>query len=127
MPKSAASLKAVVGAKVYAVWLDMLKELVPWGRTHRLAVIVAGMIQYASVMAAKHEDADKEGSVAWNLVAATETPDPDEVAGYLMDAIQQLFRDAKVRSSRRSSKGVSYSIAEDAIQEFVRWEDMPWE
>ena len=127
MPKSAASLKAVVGSKVYVVWLDMLKELVPWGRTHRLAVIVAGMLHYASALAAKHKDADEEGSVAWNLVAATETPDPGEVGEYLMDAIQQLFRDAKVRSSRKNSKGVSYSIAEDAIQEFVRWEDMPWE
>jgi len=127
MPKSSASLKSIVGAKVYGVWLDMLKELAPWGRTHRLAVVVAGMLHYASASAANNKDVDKEGSVAWNLVAATETPDPDEVAGYLMDAIQQLFRDAKVRSSRKSSKGASYSIAEDAIQEFVRWEDMPWE
>lgn len=127
MPKSSDNLKAVVGAKVYAVWLDMLKELVPWGRTHRLAVIVAGMLHYAAALAVKHKDADSEGSVAWNLVAATETPDPDEVAGYLMDPIQQLFRDARVRSMRNSTKGASYSIAEDAVQEFVRWEDMPWE
>ena len=127
MAKTTSSLKVVVGAKVYDVWLDMLRELVPWGRTHRLAPMVAGMFQYASALAANHKDVDKEGSVAWRLIAATETPDPDEVQELLMDLMQQLFKDAKVKSARTSAKGIPYSIAEDAIQEYVRWEDMPWE
>lgn len=127
MAQSSNSIKKVVGKKVYDVWLDMLRELVPWGRTHRLALIVAGMLQYASVVAAKHNDVDKEGSVAWRLTAAIETSDPEEVSELLLGLIKQLFDDAGVKSSRTNAKGVPYSIAEDAIEEYVRWEDMPWE
>ncbi|WP_045218812.1 hypothetical protein [Desulfonatronum thioautotrophicum] len=127
MTKSTASLKTVVGDKVYSVWLDMLRVLVPSGRTHRLAVVVAGMLQYATVLAANHKDVDEEESVAWNLVVATETPDPEEAEEFLMHLVQKLFRDAQVSPDRISSKGISYSIAEDAIQEFVGWENMPWE
>jgi hypothetical protein len=45
--KSKRSLEDVVGEKVYNVWVDMLHELVPEGRTHRLSVVVAGMLEYA--------------------------------------------------------------------------------
>jgi hypothetical protein len=38
-------VKSVVGTKAYNVWLDMLRCLVPHGRTHRLSVLVAGMLQ----------------------------------------------------------------------------------
>jgi hypothetical protein len=40
-------LQAVVGKAAYAVWVDMLRELVPDGRTHRLPVVIAAMRQYA--------------------------------------------------------------------------------
>src|SRR6266478_3536549 len=46
------SFSGVVGADTYKVWVRMLRELVPDGRTHRLAVMLAGMLQYAVVMAA---------------------------------------------------------------------------
>ncbi|MCI0608598.1 MAG: hypothetical protein L0Z71_06005 [Anaerolineae bacterium] len=49
--KSKRSLQAVVGEATYAVWVDMLRELVPDGRTHRLSVVVAGMLQYALAVA----------------------------------------------------------------------------
>lgn len=127
MTKSSNNIKRVVGAKVYGVWLDMLRALVPCGRTHRLAVIVAGMLQYASAVAAEDKDVDKEGSVAWRLVAATETSDPEEVGKLVLDLLKQLFDDAGVKSTRSSVKGMPYSIVEDAIEEYVRWEDMPWE
>lgn len=127
MAKSTHSIKGVVGSRVYGVWVDMLRELVPWGRTHRLAPMVVGMFQYASALAAKDKDVSNEGSVAWRLVAATETSDPEEVEELLLDLMQQLFKDAGVKSVRTNARGVPYGIAEDAIQEYVRWEDMPWE
>lgn len=40
------SLDAVVGPDTYSVWVNMLRALVPQGRTHRLAPLVAGMLQY---------------------------------------------------------------------------------
>lgn len=40
-------LEKLVGHEVYSSWIKMLQALVPHGRTHRLAVLVAGMLQYA--------------------------------------------------------------------------------
>ena len=44
--KTKNSLKTVVGQETYDVWVDMLRRLVPEGRTHRLAPMIAGMLQY---------------------------------------------------------------------------------
>ena len=41
--------------------------------------------------------------------------------------VEQLFKDAKVKHKRDSSRGKSYSIIEDATEEFIRWDNMPWE
>jgi hypothetical protein len=38
-----------------------------------------------------------------------------------------MFRDAGVNFRRVNRRGDPYSIAEDAANEFMRWEDMPWE
>jgi hypothetical protein len=46
----------VVGADTYAVWVRMISELVPNGRTHRLAVMLAGMLRYAAAIAAANQD-----------------------------------------------------------------------
>ena len=49
------SLEEVVGKETYALWVDMLRRLVPDGRTHRLSVVVAGMLQYAYLIAADNQ------------------------------------------------------------------------
>ncbi len=51
--KSKRSLQDVVGKETYVVWVDMLHELVPDGRTHRLSVVIAGMLHYATAIAEK--------------------------------------------------------------------------
>ena len=105
----------------------MLRQLVPEGRTHRLAPLVAGMLQYASDMAyQKHGDNPDEGSVAEVLFMASEVYDPAE-AEELSELVEQLFTDAKVNFERVSSRGDEYSITESAIYEFIHWYDMPWE
>ena len=63
------SLKTLVGQPTYDVWVDMLRRLVPEGRTHRLAPMIAGMLQYACLIA--HEegsDEAEEGSAASILI-----------------------------------------------------------
>ena len=63
--KSKMSLKQIVGPKTYTVWVEMLQQLVPDGRTHRLAPLVVGMLQYASNVAyQQYGDSPDEGSVA---------------------------------------------------------------
>jgi hypothetical protein len=122
------NLEEVVGKETYALWVDMLRRLVPDGRTHRLSVVVAAMLQYAYLIATDNLDDDvEEGSVAQALLDATDGGDPEEVGEYLYDIVDRLFKDAKVKHKRTSARGVDYSIAEDALEEYVRWFDTPWE
>lgn len=104
--------------------VDMLKTLVPSGRTHRLSVLVAGMLQYALEVA---DDDPEEGSVAASLMAATETGDPEEIEPLLGDVIARLFKDAGMEFKRVSKRGEPYSIAEEACREFATWFDYPWD
>jgi hypothetical protein len=128
MTKSERSLKTIVGSETYRVWLAMLKRLVPGGRTHRLAPIVAGMLQYASDIASDKYSAEaKEGSVAYSLLTAAEMDDPDEIMKELRDVTERLFEEAGVAAGRTSARGDDYSIAEEAIYHFIHWYDMPWE
>ncbi len=122
------SFSGVAGADTYEVWVRMLRKLVPDGRTHRLSVMLAGMLQYAAVMAAANRDKEgDEGSLAASLLEATEASDPSEVNDLIHDAVVQLFKDAKVRFDRTSVRGAKYSLAEEAYAEFIHWFDMPWE
>lgn len=135
-PKAAASrprrrvrsLEDVVGREVYQTWVDMLRRLVPDGRTHRLAPIVAAMLQYALAMAEDQDDADEAGnSVATSLLETREIADSSEVKDLLHDVVTKLFKDAGVGFQRTSSRGIAYSIADDAYEEYLHWYDMPWE
>ncbi len=106
----------------------MLRKLVPDGRTHRLAVMVAGMLQYAVVMAAAKGAKERhEGSLAASLLEASEVSDPSEVEDLIDDAVVQLFKDARVRFERTNARGDTYSLANDSYEEFIHWVDMPWE
>lgn len=122
------SLETLVGKQTYAVWAKMLHCLVPDGRTHRLAPLVAGMLQYAATVAyEQYGDNPEEGTVAHSLFVASEAYDSDQAAELLFDMIQQLFHDAKVTYKRVNSQGEEYSIADSIIEEFIHWYDMPWE
>jgi hypothetical protein len=99
----------------------MLKKLVPGGRTHRLSVIVAGMLYYAW-----GQEADSDNSVRATIDEA-EGADYEEMEALLLPLVEQLFKDAGVKWKRQNSKGHGYSIAEDSIQEFFNWDLMPWQ
>jgi len=127
MTRRGESLKTVVGEETYSVWTDMLHSLVPEGRTHRLAPMVAGMLQYAVTIAyERYGDNPEEGSVAHSLLVESEVYDPEE-AEELLGLVKRLFKDAKVEYDRVDHRGDGYSIAESIIYEFIRWYDMPWE
>jgi hypothetical protein len=125
--KSKRSLQDVVGKETYAVWVDMLRELVPDGRTHRLSVLLAGMLQYALAIAERlNEDELEEDSVALSLINANEMG-PDEIKDELHDVVKRLFKDAGVTFDRVSKRGAPYSVADEAYNEFVIWYDYPWD
>ena len=68
-------LREIVGQDIYDVWVTMLKELVPSGRTERLSVLVASMLAYASSIA---EYTDDQDDPAYSLIAASEGMDDEE-------------------------------------------------
>ncbi len=122
-----AQLEQLVGEQVYAVWIDMLRRLVPDGRTHRLAPTIAAMLQYAAVIALEKQDKrPKKGSAAYCLIEADEMG-PDEAEELLMPLVSKLFKDARVKYARTSASGEDYSIATETIREYVEWFNMPWE
>lgn len=120
------SLQSVVGETTYEVWLDMLRTLVPGGRTHRLAPIVAAMLRYAAEQSTKRTGGHRGAGAFVRALIAFEEGD-DDASVTVAGAVQGLFRDAGVRAGRVSRGGDSYSIVDAALHEFQRWGDMPWE
>lgn len=124
MTRQKHSLLDVVGPQTYTTWVEMLRRLVPDGRTHRLAPLVAGMLQYATAVALESA-IENEGVMG--LQEATEAYDPDEAGKLLLPLIDQLFTDAGVSNRRTNARSQEYSIAEEIVREYVYWFDMPWE
>jgi hypothetical protein len=111
------------------VWLDMLRRVVPHGRTHRLSVMVGSFLQHAAGVAAEKWQARDlpEGSPGARLLEAQEDGDPEAMIATIRSSAEQMFRGAGVRFRRVNRRGDPYNIAEDAASEFLRWEDMLWE
>jgi hypothetical protein len=120
------SLQSVVGERTYEVWLDMLRILVPGGRTHRLAAMLAGMLRYAVEQSTRKGRRHRPSRALVEALIALDEGD-DDATVLVTAAVQRLFRDAGVRAARASRNGESYSIVDAAIHEFQRWGDMPWE
>lgn len=126
-PRSKRSLQDVVGKENYTAWVAMLHRLVPEGRTHRLSVVIAGMLQYALALAEElDEDGLEEDSVALSLINANEMS-PDEIKDELHDVVKRLFKDAGVTFDRLSKRGEPYSIADEVYNEFFSWFNYPWD
>ncbi len=117
-----------MSAQTYSVWLEMLRSRVPDGRTHRLSIVVAGMLRHAVDVAAARfgEDAPEESAAA-PLIQAAEEADPEQVADEIGDLVERLFRDAKVAGRRVNARGDEYSILDNTSQEFASWYAMPWD
>ena len=122
------SLQDVVGKEAYKVWVDMLRELVPSGRTHRLSVVIAGMLQYSldKAVEIKHRN-EEEHSVAMSLIDASDTADPESIKELIHDVVDRLFKDAGVKYERVSKRGDHYSVADETYNEFSCWFDYPWD
>jgi hypothetical protein len=119
------SLVPLVGPGVYSVWLEMLRTLVPTGRTHRLQTVIAGMLQFA--MLKTKGTSNQESEVTKLLRRGSEPGDTGDPVQFLFPVVEELLRNAGVPNARVSSKGKSYSLADAAIREFVIWPNMPWE
>jgi hypothetical protein len=120
-------IKEVVGSKNYSVWLEMLKRLVPYGRTHRLSVVVASMLQIAYELAQEKEESNAKARQLSSIFESACEHDEENGIKPLLKITEQLFKDAGVGFKRVNRKGQGYSIAEEAIHQFLNWDAMPWE
>lgn len=126
--KTEQNLADIVGTETYAVWVDMLNKLVPQGRSHRLAPLVAGMLHYALAIAEKRDDKESDtASAVQSILYAAEASGPSEVENYLKDLVKHLFMDAKVKYTRTNARGNNYNILDSVCEEFFDWYNMPWE
>ena len=120
-------LREIVGDDVYDAWVRMLKKLVPDGRIDRLAVLVASMLAYASSIARSSRGFVDENDPEYPLRATSKGADEEEVFRLLQPMLVQLFKDARVKYERVSSRGEEYSILWEATIEFCRWYKHPWQ
>lgn len=120
-------IEAVVGKKIYSTWMDMLKKLVPHGRTHRISVVVASMLQYAQQIANEKQKSNSKARKLFELFEAAYDNYIEEDIIDILSITESLLKDAKVKFKRVNSRGNCYSIAEEAVHQYLHWQDMPWE
>jgi hypothetical protein len=120
-------IKDVVGSKNYNVWMEMLRRLVPYGRTHRLSVVVASMLQVAYEIAQEKEESNAKARKLFSIFESANEHDDENGIKPLLKITEQVFKDAKVGFKRVNRKGSGYSIAEEAVNEFLNWDAMTWE
>jgi hypothetical protein len=120
------SFQSIVGEATYQVWVDMLRILVPGGRTHRLAPMLAGMLRYAAEQCARKGERHRRSCPLGDALKDLEEGDDDAMVVVAV-AVQRLFRDAGVPTKRVSRDSESYSVVDTALHEFQRWGEMPWE
>jgi hypothetical protein len=120
-------IKDMVGSKNYRVWLGMLKRLVPYGRTHRLSIVVASMLRVAFELAQEKEKSNAKARHLSSVFEAASEHDEEKMIKPLLKEKEQVFKDAGARFKRDNSKGQGYSIAEEAIYQFLNWDAMPRE
>ncbi|MCK4605681.1 MAG: hypothetical protein KAU35_00150 [candidate division Zixibacteria bacterium] len=121
-------LEQIVGKQMYAAFIRMLQKIGPEARTQRISVVIAAMLIYAL----DQLPADcEEGTLGEALLeVAEETYLIQEISkeyDTLYQLIDSLCTEAGMRNERENYQGVLYSIAENAIAEYVSWYNMPWE
>ena len=118
-------LRQIIGEVSFGVFLELLTEIGTDGRTHRISVIIAGILRFALE---KITDYHEKGSVAEALVFLDEEPHSDgEEYFRLKELIDQICKKAGMLNDRVTARGIKYSIADNAIAEYCRWYNMPWE
>jgi glutathione S-transferase len=120
--------KKIIGNPSYSVFINQLQVIGSDARTHRISVVIAAMLRFALEKLYREGE---DGTLCQALVALDEEPylaaEASEEYERLFELIDEICREAGLRNLRESARGDSYSIAENAIAEYVSWYNMPWE
>ncbi len=128
MNKLIDELKDIIGEQQFKSFLEILKDIGPNARTHRITVVIASILRFA--VNQLPPDCN-DGTLSQALITLDEEPylvhEQSDEYELLYDLIDSLCTEAGIQNERESSRGVSYSIAENAILEYAAWYNMPWE
>ncbi len=118
----------IIGKRMFSAFIEMLKEIGPDARTHRMSVVIGAMLRFArDRLPGEFED----GSLAEALLRIEEEPYlASEESGEslrLQELVESLCEEAGMQNQRETSRGMPYSIAGSAIREYANWYNMPWE
>ena len=128
MNKFVDELKNIIGEQQYTSFLELLKDIGPDARTHRITVVIASILRFAANQIAPKCN---EGTLSQALITLEEEPylahEQSDEYEIVYDVIDSLCTEAGMRNERESARGECYSIAENAILEYAAWYNMPWE
>ena len=118
----------IVGEQELQSFMALLKNIGPDSRTHRISVVIAAILHFAVNQLPAHCDND---SLAQALIMLDQEPylshEQSEEYDMVFDLIDCLCKKAGMLNHRQSARGEDYSIAENAISEYLTWYNMPWE
>ncbi len=115
-----AEWESIVGKEMYRCWIKQLKQIAKSGRTHELRVVVAGMLTYTWDVGY-----ESETYVIRGLQEIVERYPSNYANG--LKVVKSLLQEAGIDYEKTSSKGYSYSLANESCDSFTRWGNMPWE
>ena len=124
--KTLDDFKALVGPRSYEVILDILQTIGLDSRTERISVVIAGILRYAVEKAPADPTV---GGMEEALINVEEDPQSEDEKYHdvVLELIDEICIAAKMINFRTSARGMDYSIAEQALSEYCRWYNMPWE
>lgn len=122
-------LEKIIGAQAYSALMSMLKEIGPDARTERISIVIAAILRLALAKVSPNEL--EQDSLASELVALEEDPflatEEGRECEILFTLIDELCQEVGMKNHRTTVKGIAYSIAENAISQYISWYNMPWE
>ena len=124
--KTLDDFEALVGPKSYGVILDILRTIGRDSRTERISVFIAGFLRYALEKASANPSEEGLSEALINLDEDLHSED-EEYCDIVLRLIDEICAEAKMQNFRTSARGIDYSVAQQALSEYCRWYNMPWE
>jgi hypothetical protein len=118
----------IIGTEMYEAFILMLKEIGPEARTQRISIVIAAMLKYALDQLPPHCEEDTLDEALLEIVEEPYLAEEESTQyNMLYQLIDSLCTEAGMRNERENYQGTPYSVAENAIAEYVSWYNMPWE
>ena len=85
------------------------------------------MFDVKLVLAQEKEESNAKARQLSSIFESACEHDEENETEPLLKITEQVFKDAGVGFKRVNRRGSGYSIAEEAVHQFLNWDAMPWE